>query len=115
QSLFFDARLSADGTIACSKCHDPARAFSDGKPVSIGIGGRVGQRHAPTILNSLYNMTQFWDGRAATLEQQAALPIVNSVEMGQPDLDAAVASIAAIPRYRQAFQRAFGSAPNGTD
>ena len=115
QQLFFDAHLSADGTIACSTCHDPARAFTDGKAVSAGIGGRAGQRNSPTVLNARYNATQFWDGRAATLEQQAALPIVNSVEMGQPNLDAAVASIAAIPQYQQAFQRAFGSAPNGTD
>ncbi len=115
QRLFFDARLSANGTISCSTCHDPARAFSDGKPVSTGIDGRVGQRNAPTILNSLYNATQFWDGRATTLEQQAALPIVNSVEMGQPDLDAAVAKIATIPEYRQGFRSAFGSAPNGAD
>ena len=115
QRLFFDARLSADGTIACSSCHDPARAFSDGKAVSTGIGGRAGQRNAPTILNSLYNATQFWDGRSATLEQQAALPIVNSVEMGQPNLDAAVARIATIPEYRQGFQNAFGSAPSGAD
>ncbi|HEV7441656.1 MAG TPA: cytochrome c peroxidase [Steroidobacteraceae bacterium] len=115
QQLFFDAHLSADGTIACSTCHDPARAFTDGKAVSAGIGGRAGQRNSPTVLNARYNATQFWDGRAATLEQQAALPIVNSVEMGQPNLDAAVASIAAIPQYRQAFQSAFGTAPNGTD
>jgi cytochrome c peroxidase len=113
QRLFFDARLSADGTIACSTCHDPARAFTDGKAVSTGIGGRPGQRNAPTILNALYNATQFWDGRAATLEQQAAFPIVNSVEMGQPSLDAAVARIAAIPEYRRAFQSVFGAAPDG--
>ncbi len=113
QRLFFDARLSADATIACSTCHDPARAFTDGKPVSTGIGGRAGQRNAPTILNALYNATQFWDGRAATLEQQAALPIVNAVEMGQPSLDAAVARIAAIPEYQQAFRTAFGAAPDG--
>jgi cytochrome c peroxidase len=115
QRLFFDARLSADGTIACSTCHDPARAFTDGMTVSMGIGGRAGQRNAPTILSSLYNATQFWDGRAATLEQQAALPIVNSVEMGQPNLDAAVAGIASIPEYRKGFQNVFGSAPNGAD
>jgi cytochrome c peroxidase len=115
QRLFFDTRLSADGTIACSTCHDPARAFTDGKPVSAGIGGRLGQRNAPTILNALYNATQFWDGRVTTLEQQAALPIVNSVEMGLPSLDSAVARIAAIPEYRQGFQSAFGSAPNGRD
>ena len=98
QRLFFDARLSADGTIACSTCHDPARAFTDGKAVSTGIGGRAGQRNAPTVLNALYNATQFWDGRAATLEQQAALPIVNAVEMGEPSIDAAVTRIAAIAR-----------------
>jgi cytochrome c peroxidase len=112
QRLFFDARLSADGTIACSTCHDPARAFTDGKPVSTGIAGRVGQRNSPTVLNALYNKTQFWDGRAATLEQQAGLPIVNSVEMGQPDLDAAVAAITAIPEYRQEFVGVFGAPPD---
>ena len=115
QRLFFDGRLSADGTVACSTCHDPARAFTDGRPASIGIQGRVGQRNAPTILNALYNKTQFWDGRVKTLEEQAALPIVNSVEMGQPSLDAAVARIAAIGEYQQAFRRVFGRPPNGPD
>ena len=83
ERLFFDGRLSADGTVACSTCHDPARAFTDGRPVSIGINGRVGQRNSPTILNALYNTTQFWDGRVKTLDEQAALPIVNPFEMGQ--------------------------------
>jgi cytochrome c peroxidase len=115
QKLFFDARLSADETVACSTCHDPARAFTDGRPVSIGIKGRAGQRNAPTILNALYNKFQFWDGRAKTLEQQAALPIINSVEMGQPSLDAAVARIATIGEYQQAFKRVFGGPPNGPD
>lgn len=115
QKLFFDARLSADGTVACSTCHNPARAFTDGRPVSIGIKGRVGQRNAPTILNALYNKTQFWDGRVDTLEEQAALPIVNSVEMGQPSLEAAVARIAAIREYQHAFRRVFGGPPKGPD
>src|SRR6266702_1514609 len=115
QKLFFDGRLSADGTVACSTCHDPARAFTDGRPASIGIKGRVGQRNAPTILNALYNKTQFWDGRVNTLEEQAALPIVNSVEMGQPSLDAAVAQIAAVGEYKQAFVRIFGRPLNGPD
>jgi cytochrome c peroxidase len=88
QRLFFDRRLSADGTVSCSTCHDPALAFTDRKPTSVGIKGRVGQRNAPTVLNALYNKMQFWDGRVNTLEEQAALPIVNSVEMGQPNLDA---------------------------
>jgi len=115
QKLFFDARLSVGGTVACSTCHDPARAFTDGLPVSIGVQGRVGQRNSPTILNALYNKTQFWDGRAKTLEEQAGLPIINSVEMGQPDLAAAVASIAAIKEYQQEFQAVFGRPPNETD
>jgi cytochrome c peroxidase len=64
EKLFFDGRLSVDGTVACSTCHDPARAFTDGRPVSIGVNRRAGQRNAPTILNALYNAMQFWDGRA---------------------------------------------------
>jgi cytochrome c peroxidase len=115
QRLFFDRRLSADGTVSCSTCHDPARAFTDRKAASVGIKGRIGQRNAPTILNALYNKTQFWDGRVNTLEEQAALPIVNSVEMGQPSLDAAVAQIATVEEYEQAFQRVFGRPPNAPD
>lgn len=115
EKLFFDGRLSADGTVACSACHDPARAFTDGRPASIGIKGRAGQRNAPTILNALYNKTQFWDGRAKTLEDQAGFPITNPSEMGQPTLDAAVAGIAAIPEYKQAFQSVFGRPVNSTD
>jgi cytochrome c peroxidase len=115
EKLFFDGRLSADGTVACSTCHDPARAFTDGRPTSIGIKGGVGQRNVPTVLNALYNKTQFWDGRAKTLEDQAALPIVNPIEMGQPSMDAAVAAIAAVEEYRQAFQQVFGRAPNSPD
>jgi len=59
KKLFFDSRLSGDGTVACATCHDPARAFTDGRPTSVGIHGRVGQRNAPTLLNALYNKTQF--------------------------------------------------------
>ena len=115
RQLFFDSRLSADGTVACSTCHDPARAFTDGRPTAIGIKGRVGQRNAPTILNALYNKTQFWDGRVRTLEEQAALPIIIPSEMGQPSLEAAVAKIAAIGEYQSAFRRVFHRAPNGGD
>ena len=115
EKLFFDGRLSADGSVACSTCHDPARAFTDGKPTLIGVKGRVGQRNSPTILNAFYNKTQFWDGRVNTLEQQAALPIVNPIEMGQPSMDAAVARIAAIEEYHQIFQEVSGHPPNGAD
>src|SRR5262249_46318351 len=115
RKLFFDGRLSADGTVACATCHDPARAFTDGRPVSVGIRGRAGQRNAPTVLNALYNRAQFWDGRVETLEEQAALPIVNPAEMGQPTLDAAVAAIAGVEEYRRAFRIAFGRPVNGPD
>jgi cytochrome c peroxidase len=113
QKLFFDGRLSVDGTVACSTCHDPVHAFAEGRPVSIGVKGRVGQRNAPTVLNALYNKSQFWDGRARTLEEQAALPITNSSEMGQPSLDAAVAQVASLPEYQQAFRSVFGRPPSG--
>ncbi|HTW23229.1 MAG TPA: cytochrome c peroxidase [Candidatus Baltobacteraceae bacterium] len=115
EKLFFDPRLSADGTVACATCHDPARAFTDGRPVSVGIHGRAGQRNSPTILNALYNVAQFWDGRAKTLEEQAELPIVNPSEMGQPNIEAAVAAVAAIPEYQRAFKDVFGNPPNGAD
>jgi cytochrome c peroxidase len=115
QKLFFERRLSADGTVSCSTCHNPDLAFTDRKSTSVGIKGRVGQRNAPTLLNALYNKTQFWDGRVKTLEEQAALPIVNAVEMGHPNLDAAVAQIASVEEYQQAFQHVFGRPPNGPD
>lgn len=115
EKLFFDGRLSVDGTVACSTCHDPALAFTDARPVSIGVKGRAGQRNAPTILNALYNKTQFWDGRAKTLEEQAGLVIINPSEMGQPSLEAAAARIAAASEYDKAFRNIFGRPTNGID
>jgi cytochrome c peroxidase len=108
EKLFFDPRLSGDGTVACATCHDPARAFTDGRPVSIGIAGRAGQRNAPTILNALYNKTQFWDGRVNTLEEQAALPITNPFEMGAASIGDAIAHIAGDADYKRQFSQAFG-------
>jgi cytochrome c peroxidase len=108
QKLFFEPRLSGDGTVACATCHDPARAFTDGRPVSVGIHGRVGQRNAPTVLNALFNKHQFWDGRASTLEQQAALPITNPFEMGSTSIGDAVSRIASDKDYQTQFTRAFG-------
>jgi cytochrome c peroxidase len=115
QRLFFEPRLSGDGTVACATCHDPARAFTDGRPASIGIHGRVGQRNAPTILNALYNKHQFWDGRVDTLEQQAALPITNPFEMGAASIGDAVSRIADDKGYQTQFMQAFGRAVNEQD
>jgi cytochrome c peroxidase len=108
EKLFFDSRLSGDGTVACATCHDPARAFTDGRTVSIGIAGRAGQRNAPTILNALYNKTQFWDGRVNSLEEQAALPITNPFEMGATSIDDAVTTLARDSGYQEEFAQAFG-------
>ncbi len=115
EKLFFDSRLSGDGTVACATCHDPARAFTDGRPTSVGIHGRVGQRNAPTILNALYNKTQFWDGRVNTLEDQAALPITNPFEMGLASIGDAVSKIAGDPDYQRQFMQAFGHGVNEED
>src|SRR6195256_4370827 len=115
QKLFFEPRLSGDGTVACATCHDPAQAFTDGRPVSVGIHGRVGQRNAPTVLNALYNKTQFWDGRVNTLEQQAALPITNPFEMGSASIGDAVSRIASDRDYQTQFMQAFGRGVNEQD
>ena len=117
QKLFFDARLSANGTVACATCHNPARAFTDGRPTSIGIHGRVGQRNAPTVLNALYNINihQFWDGRVNTLEQQASMPITNPFEMGSASVADAVSKIAADQDYQSRFMQAFGHGVNEQD
>jgi cytochrome c peroxidase len=115
QKLFFEPRLSGDGTVACATCHNPARAFTDGRPVSIGIHGRAGQRNAPTVLNAFYSKYQFWDGRVTTLEQQAALPITNPFEMGSVSIADAVSRIAGDQHYQAQFMQAFGRAVNGQD
>src|ERR1700729_678509 len=115
QKLFFEPQLSGDGTVACATCHDPARAFTDGRPVSIGIAGRAGQRNAPAILNALYNKTQFWDGRVNTLEEQAALPITNPFEMGAASVRDAIANIASDADYQRQFAQAFGRDVNERD
>ncbi|PYT07341.1 MAG: cytochrome-c peroxidase, partial [Acidobacteria bacterium] len=80
--LFFEVRLSADGTVSCASCHDPKRAFTDGRTVAEGIGGRRGVRNSPTLLNAMFSTGQFWDGRAGTLEEQAKMPLINPSEMG---------------------------------
>ena len=87
--LFFDKRLSRDGTLACAGCHDPKLAFSDGRTVARGVGGAEGPRNAPAIVNRGYGSLFFWDGRAKTLEQQVLEPILNPKELAltQPELE----------------------------
>jgi cytochrome c peroxidase len=80
--LFFDKRLSRDGTFACVSCHDPKLAFSDGRAVARGINGAEGTRNAPALINRGYGLAFFWDGRADSLERQALQPILNPIELG---------------------------------
>lgn len=107
--LYFDPRLSADATVSCATCHDPAHGFAEPRRTSVGVGGKTGTRNAPTVLNRLFSAEQFWDGRAADLEEQAKGPLVNPVEMAMPDHDAVVAVVRKIPGYAPLFEAAFGS------
>jgi cytochrome c peroxidase len=106
--LYFDNRLSADGSVSCANCHHPTFAFADGAPVSTGIKGQKGTRSAPTVFNRAYSLAQFWDGRAATLEDQAKGPMANPIEMGNTH-EALVTRLKQIPGYRPLFAKAFGS------
>jgi cytochrome c peroxidase len=105
--LFFDKRLSADATVSCATCHQPARAFSEDRPTPIGIRGHVGTRKAPPISNAAAEDHFFWDGRAHSLIEQAKGPIENPGEMGNT-LEGATATVRAIPGYRSAFREAYG-------
>lgn len=82
RKLFFDKRLSRDGTVACATCHNPGRAFADGRPIAVGISRQSGTRNVPTLVNRVYGKSFFLDGRAASLEIQAIEPILNPIEMG---------------------------------
>jgi cytochrome c peroxidase len=108
RKLYFDKRLSKDGTVSCATCHDPAKGFSDGKRVSEGVGGQKGTRNAPTVMNAVFFELQFWDGRAASLEEQAKGPMTNPVEMGMASHDDVVKVVRAQPEYDTAFKSVFG-------
>ena len=108
RKLFFDARLSADGKVSCSSCHDPKLAFGDGKAVAEGIGGKLGTRNSPSLFNAMFYPNQFWDGRAEGLEDQAIQPLTNPIEMGNASYDQVVARLKTLPEYRSEFQVVFG-------
>jgi cytochrome c peroxidase len=109
--LYFDTRLSKDGTISCATCHDPLMAWTEHKPTSTGIGSQLGGANSPTVINSAYATTQFWDGRAASLEEQALGPIENPIEMGH-SLPEMIATLNGLEGYKQHFQDVFGSEVN---
>ena len=90
RALFFDRRLSRDGSLSCATCHVPQRAFSDARPLAVGIQGRVGRRNAPALINRGYGRAFFWDGRTDSLEAQALAPIEDPDELGFSATEAAV-------------------------
>lgn len=104
--LFFDKRLSANGEVSCATCHQPEHAFTDSRPVAIGLAGRNGTRNTPSVLNAALHTTQFWDGRRTTLEEQAGDPFINPVEHGLENHDA----LLAIVRRDDVYVRGFGLA-----
>jgi cytochrome c peroxidase len=108
--LYYDARLSSDGSIACATCHKPENGFSEPTPVSTGIKGQKGGRKAPSFLNQAWTLYPhfFWDGRAASLEEQALGPIANPIEMGNTH-EAMIATLDQIAGYKPYFREAFGT------
>ena len=112
--LYFDTVLSSDGTVSCASCHDPRKGFTDNSPVSSGIRGLKGGVSAPTVYNAAYHALQFWDGRAASLEDQAQGPVQNPVEMFDGAGHAwnkVVARLRARPHYVKQFRAVFGTDP----
>src|SRR5262245_30636928 len=110
--LFFDPRLSKDGTLACASCHHPSRNWADGAQVSPGTGGKKGRRNAPRIANRLLGTTHTWDGHAQSLEQQAMEEIASNTVMGF-SLDEAAHRLSEIEGYRVQFDKIFGSPVTG--
>jgi cytochrome c peroxidase len=114
RALFFDPRLSVDSTVSCATCHRPERAFSDVAARAVGVHGRVGRRKSMTIVNVTQQHREdrayFWDGRAASLAEQAVAPIVSPDEMGFTR-EGVVARIGAIAGYRRMFAAAYGDGP----
>ncbi len=108
RKLFYDTKLSKDNSLACASCHSPHLGFTDGLSISRGVGGMTGIRNAPTIVNAAYLPLQFWDGRAVSLEEQAASPIADPVEMNQTH-EVSLTKLNADTAYKPLFMAAFGS------
>lgn len=108
--LYYDVRLSGDGTLSCASCHELyQKAGGDGRRTATGIRGQVGGRNVPTVWNAAFQSVLFWDGRAPSLEDQAKGPIMNPIEMGMPTVAEVEKRVAADPSYREAFARVFGA------
>jgi cytochrome c peroxidase len=110
KQLYFDPRVSLDGTVSCATCHNPEKGWTDSPlATSIGIDGQVGGRNAPTVLNTVYGRTMFWDGRAPSLEGQAQGPIQNPIEMGRQSYKEIIDRLRKISGYTEQFHKVFGT------
>ena len=107
RTLYHEKRLSRDNSISCNSCHDTMGFGVDGKKFSLGFEGHLTGRNSPTSFNAFMHVTQFWDGRAATVEEQAKGPILAGKEMGMPSSKAVVAKLKGIPEYPPLFKKAF--------
>jgi len=107
RKLFFDRRLSGDGTMACATCHNPETGYSDALPISLSYPTTKNWRNSPAVINLAYNNVFFWDGRAATLEEQALFPMMSAFEMNQ-NLDFVEEELKEVPEYVRAFMDVFG-------
>jgi cytochrome c peroxidase len=105
--LYYETRLSKNQDISCNTCHDLAKYGVDGQPTSSGHKGQRGGRNSPTVYNAALHLAQFWDGRAADVEEQAKGPVLNPIEMGMPDAGQVVKVLKSIPGYVDAFKAAF--------
>jgi cytochrome c peroxidase len=105
--LYYENRLSRNDDVSCNSCHDLAKYGVDGQPVSDGHKGQKGKRNSPTVYNAAGQFVQFWDGRAADVEEQAKGPVMNPVEMAMSSPQAVVAVLNSMPEYVEAFQKAF--------
>ncbi len=112
--LFFDPILSRDYTLSCGSCHDPRRVFTDGLAVAVGIESRQGTRNSPALLNRAWGKAQFWDGRAASLEEQALQPIENPDEFNMT-LDEVLARLQNHHQYAEWFRAVFAREVNSKD
>lgn len=111
RQLYFEGRLSSDGTISCASCHDPKHAWADTESVSAGVAHKLGKRNSPSIINAAYIIPQFWDGRAVQLEKQAVGPVQNPIEMDLTEKELNH-RLNHIPGYVTQFQAVFGAKPN---
>lgn len=106
--LYFDPRLSYDGTVSCNSCHNVMNGGSDNRAVSVGVNGHKGGRGSGTVFNSAFYSVQFWDGRAKSLEEQAKGPLTNPIEMGNKNHDEVIARLKLIPGYVDLFNKTYG-------